>query len=638
MESTQSTREHESPAGGEANDSLRFHAKAAFPAVVGVFVATASWSWGKWSDPIVDFGRELYTPWQLSQNKSLSIGEGAIDNTSSIVTLFGPFSQYFNATWFRVLGDGAWTLYSVNLVLAFLAVGMVFVLFRRLTDELTALAVCVVQILVFTFSQYFVVSGYNFIAPYAHEAVHGLLLLVTGVLFWQEFLTRESPRWLAGSGVCFGLALLTKLEPALSSVACSVAIVFWLGLVKFRAGSRSLNISIFIAAFCTAPICCIGLLSAQMPLEQALRVTVGAFAGLKHPEVAELAFYKKISGFDTPLARLNDIIAVAIILLVALAILYLFNRYLRRQIRSQKPGGQRLLVIVGVAAVFFLRGYINWEQVARVLPVIAGGVFAWSTIVGCRKLLSIIVASEDSPGPSEASDRARLLTLNLWAVLAMTSLLKTLLWSRLLHYGFTLSLPAALMCVAIVCYWLPKRLGTTQTVSLIRGLCAGLVFVGAFSLWERANMIYSRKTTQISTATEKLLVLDAQTDPRSEVLQPLLNYLEDNADEEETLAVFPEGISINFYLRMENPSPYINLMPPELLIFDDKEILSALKSSPPDWIVLWPKDVKEYGVEPFGSPGYGEGLLGWTRSHYKQKHVVHGLKEGPVEVLKLSSD
>ena len=28
-------------------------------------------SWRKWCEPIIDFGRELYVPWQLSLGKSL---------------------------------------------------------------------------------------------------------------------------------------------------------------------------------------------------------------------------------------------------------------------------------------------------------------------------------------------------------------------------------------------------------------------------------------------------------------------------------------------------------------------------------------------------------------------------------------
>jgi hypothetical protein len=36
---------------------------------VFVFVVLAWWSWRKWPDPLIDFGRELYVPWQITQGK-----------------------------------------------------------------------------------------------------------------------------------------------------------------------------------------------------------------------------------------------------------------------------------------------------------------------------------------------------------------------------------------------------------------------------------------------------------------------------------------------------------------------------------------------------------------------------------------
>ena len=79
-------------------------------------------------------------------------------------------------------------------------------------------------------------------------------------------------------------------------------------------------------------------------------------------------------------------------------------------------------------------------------------------------------------------------------------------------------------------------------------------------------------------------------------------------------------------------------MPPELMIFGEDEILNALQSQPPDWIVLWPKDVSEYGVGSFGSAEYGEAILNWVRGNYARGYAIHGLKEGSVEVLSFRAE
>ncbi|MEM7558556.1 MAG: glycosyltransferase family 39 protein [Planctomycetota bacterium] len=597
-----------------------------------VFVFSAWWSWGKWADPLVDFGRELYTPWQLSEGKVLSTGEmrseSAGEASKHIVTLFGPLSQYFNAACFRVFGASFWALFAVNLVLAALAVAMVFTLVRRLFDEPTAVVACVVQILVFTFSQYFVISGYNFIAPYAHEAVHGAILIIAAILSWSEFLRRKTRRWLVGSGICLGLALLTKLEPALSCLACCAAIPFWLWIARKHLGRISANAFAFSGGVMSGPILGYCFLATQMSTSQALNVLAGAFSGLKHREVANLAFYKQISGFDDPATRISEMAVVLAVVLFALAILFLVGRLVQQRSSQAAPQQAWILIAAAVCIVFALRGFIAWESSARILPVVAAGALAWAGVAGLRQRRSDCKQFD-----------ARVLTVNLWAVFGLTSLLKTLLWPRLFHYGFTLSLPSFLLAIALLCYWLPRRIANSQNDrKYIQALCLGVVLVGSFSIWARANIIYSQKTVEFVSRGERVMLLDANTNLRSEVLLTLLQYLDQFVDEEETLVVLPEGISLNFYLRAESPLPYTNFMPPELMIFGEEKFLAGLKAAPPDWIVLWPKDVSEYGVGAFGSPEYGETILTWVRGNYERVHKVDGLKEGAVEVLRLTEE
>lgn len=59
-------------------------------AIVSTFAAMLAFSWGKWPDVLVDFGHELYRPWQLSQGKALvrDIAWGAS----------GPLSPYWNGS------------------------------------------------------------------------------------------------------------------------------------------------------------------------------------------------------------------------------------------------------------------------------------------------------------------------------------------------------------------------------------------------------------------------------------------------------------------------------------------------------------------------------------------------------------
>ena len=55
----------------EALTSRRLHFLLSFLAIAVVMVIMLRISWEKWGDTIIDTGRELYIPWQLSAGKVL---------------------------------------------------------------------------------------------------------------------------------------------------------------------------------------------------------------------------------------------------------------------------------------------------------------------------------------------------------------------------------------------------------------------------------------------------------------------------------------------------------------------------------------------------------------------------------------
>jgi len=77
---------------------------------------------------------------------------------------------------------------------------------------------------------------------------------------------------------------------------------------------------------------------------------------------------------------------------------------------------------------------------------------------------------------------------------------------------------------------------------------------------------------------------------------------------------------INYLARRRTPTPYLNFMPPELILFGEDHMVKALDQSPPDCVVLVHKDTSEYGLPLFGHD-YGRELMSWVRSRYRQTWV-----------------
>ena len=182
-----------------------------------LFLTLAAWTWRKWPDPIVDFGRELYVPWQITRGRVLY---------RDIASLFGPLSPYINAFWFRLFGVSLTTLVVCNLVIFAGVLAGVYRFVRLCADRMTAAAASLSTLLLFGFAHLVEIGNYNFAAPYSHEATHGLALsLVLLLCLARGVATREPTSWAIG-GVCLGLVMLTKPETAVAAVV-AVAAAIW---------------------------------------------------------------------------------------------------------------------------------------------------------------------------------------------------------------------------------------------------------------------------------------------------------------------------------------------------------------------------------------------------------------------------
>lgn len=143
-------------------------------------------TWGGWPDPLIDFGRELYVPWQLTAGKVLY---------RDIAYLNGPLSPYLNALWFELFGVGLWTLVLVNAVIWVLILWMLYRILVEIGGRFSATVACLAFVTMFSFAQYEPgFSNYNYLCPYSHELTHGLGLCVAAILCVRRFTKRAHPR------------------------------------------------------------------------------------------------------------------------------------------------------------------------------------------------------------------------------------------------------------------------------------------------------------------------------------------------------------------------------------------------------------------------------------------------------------
>jgi hypothetical protein len=547
------------------------------------FVVVLAWSWYDWPDPIVDFGRELYVPWKLTQGQVLY---------RDIAYFNGPLSPYFNSIVMRVLGVSLRSIVLVNLILLAGLVAMIWWLWSIVANRLAATTACIVLLAVFSFIQLGGIGNYNFVTPYSHEITHGVILSFAAMCCVAAYLRRQRVWWLACCGLALGIVFLTKPEVF---VAAAVGVGAGVALATRFKPTR---LAAFALPILVAPVIAFCLLCLEMPSREAFDGVIGEWHYLADPHITGMAYYRKVLGTDQLGANLLVSVATAIVYALWLALAALPALSLKR------PDARlSVMLFIGwtiVALVLFGTVDLNvWQKSLRglslVVPALAIGMF----ILSVRR----------------ANDPAGVLRAMV-CLFAAALLGKIFFHVTSFHYGFALAMPATLVGVAAMLDWLPKRFPAGQHLvppAILPGV--GLfILVHLYIFGAR----YAHKGTLVSSGADAFRAdpVAMMNDTRGRSVNLMLERLRElppNA----TLACVPEGVMINYLSRRTNSTPYINLMPPEVLMFGQERIVQAFEQHPPDYLVLVIRsDPVEYGYKSF-KDDYGRDIFQWMQRHYE---------------------
>jgi hypothetical protein len=564
------------------------------------FIALAAWSWRKWPDPLVDFGRELYVPWQLAKGRVLY---------RDIASLFGPFSQYLNALWFRLFGVSMTTLVVCNLAILAATVAGIHYLFAASCGPSAATVASMVVLLLFGFSQYEGLGNYNFVCPYAHEATHSIALAVGAMVCLYRGVRDARTGWFALGGLCFGLVLLTKAE---TSLALAVAAAAGLGCAHaLDSGDTRITLpgAITFVGCALAPVFAfLAYLSRHMTLFDAARGLSVAWTTILTGQVARNVFYLRSMGLDDPIGNgarmLKMFLGFALIVAAVAALDAAWPRNSKLSTMAVAKRFARFAILIGSFVL------LPWTEFPRALPLIS--------------LCAVIVFA--AMFIAHRRDRAAatsLVPLVMWSTFSLVLLGKMVLNARIYQYGFYLAMPATVALAVLLVWLVPRWLEHGRGRGEIFRAVASLTFASGITLYLAISFgIYRMKDLRIGSDGDAIVAFGPSQTWQGAAVVDALRALE-AAPPNATVAVVPEGVMINYLSRRDNPTPYINLMVPEVLTFGESVIQHAFEKTPPDYILLVHKDTSEYGMPYFGSdPRYGQEIMRWIGSRYTQVEVI----------------
>jgi len=551
-------------------------------------------SWGQWPDVLVDFGRELYVPWQITQGKVLS---------RDLAYFNGPLSPYVNAVWFTLLGSSLRTLALANFGIVCVLLALLYALLAQIGSRASALLGCLIFVFVFGFSQHSVIGNYNYIAPYSHEMTHGIVLALASIFFLSRLARNGGAINAAACGLFAGLVVLTKPEITLAIVpaVCGGVAIALLNRTE-SAAHRTQYAAIFTASLIAPVLVSIGLLSLAMPVADAMQATVGGLRWVLDPALRDQQFYRDSMGtlhLADNLTRLG-LAATAYALLLGIPAMFGWRWKESRPAASWTAMG--LFALLLVAGLFMGRdGRLPmFANAARPYPLFLLATLGVLGVVYWR-----------------AQDRAARLQLALPMTLVAFALLllaKMIFNARLFQYGFGLAMPATLVPVVVCWDWLPQWIERHGgRAGLLRAaLLAGIVVVGGTAL-EMTHAYFGVKQVQVGQGGDTLRTFD-----RGHAVNQAIAQIESRLAPDDTLMVVPEGVMLNYLTRRANPTPYFSLMPPEVLMFGEDQMLAALRANPPDYLLRGNDfSLASYGYEEFGK-GFAQELDAWFGENYRR--------------------
>jgi hypothetical protein len=553
--------------------------------------ALLAWTWRTWPDVLVDFGRELYVPWQLATGKRLYL---------DVPYAWGPLSPYFNALLFRTFGVGLMTLALANVVLIGVVTAILYHLLAVIGDRFSATVACLTYLALFAFAQFVETGNYNFVTPYAHPVTHGLVLSLIGIGAVGAYVQSSRPRWIAVAGLALGGVFLTKAEVFAAAAAAILGGLLVAAWVERWPARRALGVLAALAVGALAPVVAAGLvLLWALPLAAALRGLGGVwFTYLRADASLRMPYYQAGLGADDTAGSVVRMLRATGVLALMLGLPALAAAGVRRREHRIPVALAVFALTAGVLAVQWRR--LDWFALARPLPLFVLG--------------SGLASLHDAAQARRAGDRAEVIAVRCALHgLALVLLGKIALNARLYHYGFALALPATMLAVVALLCWGPRQIERRGGAGVVAraGALAALGAVAAFYLTVTGYYV-ATKTATIGTGRDAL-----RTDGlRGPAIARVLAELRSRDVAHRTLAVLPEGLMVNYLLRSQTPVPFQAMLEPAA----EAWLLPQLRARPPDLLVLVHRNTKEYGFRFLGRD-YGRDFVRWMGGHYRLTSV-----------------
>ncbi len=583
--------------------------------IIGIaFAYLVSVTWLKWGDLITDTSRELLTPYQILQGKVIY---------KDIFYPYGFLPPYFIAIIYKILGAYVNSLIFCGLAITFLMSALLYKIARIFLDEIFSALAVITFLFVFAFAFYSNNGTFNYMLPYSFASTFFMLFTMAALYSFLKYILTDNKKYIFLW--CSALTLSFLSRPELSLPAWTG--FFLMGIInilKFKKRRLLIEILFLIAPLLIGIICYL----LYMFITQ-------SFSGF----IDSIFLYIKVNAVNKltiSLTGMNNVLSNNLKILVSflsqlLIVYFLGTITFITPLSSRKENMMSFRIMFQILLVFVLffcvRSYVTTFQY-KCLPLLllAGVVFYLVKLISHKDFKKNLAG----------------LTLFLIALLLTLRIFLNTLPS---NYGFYLLDPS------IICYYIfftvvlkklfSTHIGFDENVYLPVLLSFFLLLIIPY--WQISLDKYTKKSATIMTPRGVIMCSNSKDSESmwsatgTMRFWSALLYLEDNTSKDDTVLVFPEGASINFFAERPYPSKYHTFLPPDIETIGEDRIVSELAGSKIDYVVILTRNTAEYGYSAFGFD-YAKKIYAWINKNYETVKQFGPLpnttKEFGVEILR----
>lgn len=560
-------------------------------ALAGLFIAMLAASWQRWTQPLLDHGREMNLPSRILAGEHLY---------SDIQFLYGPFAPHFNALLYKIFGLQLGTLKVSGAVCAILILLMVYWLSRRLMFVWESAAVTALVMSICALK-----STANYIQPYAYAALYGCVFALASLVCTVRFVQLRQAKLMAWAGLFAGLSLISKPELALAAwAAAGIALLVESFLERRPLGREALNFILPVVLLTAATY---GLVFLNVPLSVLLKDNHVLFTNMP-PQL--VYFNRHISGLaKLPTSLWFTLTGIAVFGIWAGACALIGAAIsVRRQGWLQALRLSGLVLLIGIvwreAAIKFLAvadDVTPFASAIVVLPLVIGFI-VWQ-IWKARKT-----------GQPVSTEQKVLIVLT---VFSLFSILRALLNVTTTGPYTPFFIPTLIVVYLYLLFKAaPMFLAPSLQVQLkARTVAVCLIALLAFGLAiNSARRFRTINTFEVKSARGSFLTLPEIGEP----LQAAIKFAEERTKPGEYVLSLPVATTINFMAA--RPYPLREEIVHPGFLADEKEFdaIERIKSRQVSVVLVANLITSEFRDRVFGAD-YNKELMRWITEHY---HLV----------------